>query len=180
MTDRLVYLDTETTGLNPMIHDAWEVAWAVDDGPVLTTLLGHGLATADPTALAINQYYARTADKLVRIDRFDRKDYRYYPKETRESELHEALHGATIVGANPAFDAAFLQQRWGCWGNAPWKYRMLDIESYAAAVFDLEVPIGLGNIAARLGIDQAAAHTADDDVLVLRECHLKLREIARR
>lgn len=153
-----VYLDTETTGLNPLRHQVWEMAWALDDGPVNSAVVPHTLDNADPRALEINRYH----------ERWDRANLRDI-----EQPLRAAIQGQTLVAANPAFDAAFLQSRWGCWGNAPWKYRMLDIEAYAAGVLGWDKPYGLATIAEELGIEPGD-HTAEQDVRCLRECHKRL------
>lgn len=152
----LVYLDTETTGLDPNLHEVWEVAWAVDDGPIISGSVWHRLENFDPKALEINGYHERI-DVIEPVDGDD---------------LYKALHGATLVGANPAFDAAFLRARWG---EAPWRYRMLDVEAYAMPLLGYSEPKGLATIAADLGVE-APDHTAAADVHTLRECHRRLRQ----
>lgn len=155
-----VYLDTETTGLDPGLHEVWEIAYAVDDGPVLECAVGHVGASADPKALAMNGYHQRaTPVASMRSMEF-------------EATLRGLLSGASLVGANPAFDAAFLRARWGV---APWKYRMLDVEAYAMPALGLDEPKGLAFVAERLGV-AAPDHSAAGDVSVLRECHRRLRE----
>lgn len=154
----LVFVDVETTGLDPSLHSVWEVAFAVDDGPILSSFVAHSTEHADPEALAINGY----------LDRFQGA-----PNLGLEFErqLRGALTGNTLVAANPAFDAAFLRARWGV---APWKYRLLDVEAYAMPYLDLDVPVGLARIADLLGID-APDHTAATDVAVLRACFNELK-----
>lgn len=117
----LVFLDTETTGLDPFVHDVWEIAWSVDADPVIQSeILVHTLKTADPEALELNGYWKR------------------FPKGARsrgpgvDLELRKLLEGVTIVGANPTFDAAFLQHRWRA---QPWHYRLIDISSMAVQAF---------------------------------------------
>lgn len=83
-----------------------------------------------------------------------------------EMAAKAALTGATIVGANPAFDTSFLRARWK---GAPWHYRLIDIETYAMPALNLDRPKGLAYIAEQLGI-QAPDHTAAGDVHTLREC----------
>jgi hypothetical protein len=95
-----------------------------------------------------------------------------------EEGAREALDGNTLVAANPAFDASFLRARWGV---APWRYRMLDLETYAMPAFDWDAPKGLKDIAQALR-DEAFPipepdHSAGADVETLRACHLALREI---
>ena len=55
-----VYVDTETTGLDPSRHEVWEMAFALEDGPVRVMTVPHSLRNADPTALRINRYQTRS------------------------------------------------------------------------------------------------------------------------
>ena len=87
--------------------------------------------------------------------------------------MQAALRNATLVAANPHFDASFLRRRWG---HAPWKYRLLDIEAYAMGALNLIEPKGLAYIAEKLGVD-APDHTAAGDVWCLRECFGRLSDI---
>lgn len=158
MTDRpLIFLDTETTGLNPSKHEVWEIAYAVDDGPILRAFVSHQPPVVSPDvrqALRVNGYLDRV--QLV-------------PKHVSaafEDVLIDELDGATLVGANPAFDAAMLFARWG---RAPWHYRLL-----AMGVLGWDSPRSLSSIASALEIDQPA-HAAETDVRVLRECWHALR-----
>lgn len=158
----LVFLDTETTGLDPLRHEVWEVAYAVDGGPVLSGVVPHSLRNADPEALSMNGYLARGHGRWVSV----------------ENGLRGSLSGATLVGANPAFDAAFLRARWGV---SPWHYRLLDVEAYAAGVLGLEMPQGLAKTTKTvrdLGFDiPEPDHTAAGDVATVRAVYEALREI---
>jgi DNA polymerase III alpha subunit (gram-positive type) len=162
----LVYLDTETTGLDPELHEVWEIAWAVNDDPVQSTFVPHSLATADPKALELNGYW-------------DRADS-HYPDHKRlvDLEIRKLLTGNTLVGANPAFDAAFLRKRWGV---APWHYRMIDVESMALGILGYDRPKGLAELAedlVQLDYDISLPdHTAETDVIVLRDCYRALCNI---
>lgn len=162
---RLVYLDVETTGLDPDRHEVWEIAYAVDDGPVRASFVSHRLKWPDPDALRMNRY----------LDRWDPTAER---ERYHEADAFEALAGATLVGANPAFDAAFLRKRWG---DAPWHHRLLDVESYAMGVLGYDRPQGLAAIRADLaarGFDVPEPdHTAAGDVACLRACHKALQRI---
>lgn len=160
-----VYLDTETTGLTPYEHEVWEVAYAVDNEPIVSSPVPHTGRNADPAALEMNGY----RDRAVLIDHWTGETA--WRVRSFEDTLRTELDGATLVGANPAFDAAFLRARWG---YTPWKYRLLDIEAYAMPLLGLAEPRGLAYIAEQLGI-QAPNHTAAGDVHTLRECHRELR-----
>lgn len=164
MTDRLVFLDTETLGLTPGVHDVWEAAWAIEDGPILSAYLAHSYYPHQPSALEVNGYLERFDHTL--IDPVD------------EMLLYQAVEGATIVGANPGFDCAMLAARWG--GVEPWKYRKIDISSVAMMAFGMVRPPGMREIVQRLHTDGTAPvpepdHTASGDVEALREAYRVLR-----
>jgi DNA polymerase-3 subunit epsilon len=164
----LVFLDTETTGLDPAHHEVWEVAVAIDDKPIIQVYqLPHSLRTADPQALSLNGYWGR-ANVNRATDAYD-------------LELRDLLAGATIVGSNPAFDTAFLRARWGI---APWHHRLLAVESMAFAVFGYETPKGMAAIADDLrdkGHDiPEPDHTAAGDVSTLRAVFYGIRAEAQR
>lgn len=158
----LVFLDTETTGLDPALHEVWEIAWAVEDGPIMSAVVPHTLRTADPKALELNGYWGRgfVAD----------------PVESSDVTLRETLTGATIVGANPAFDTAFLRVRWGV---APWHHRLIDVEAMALGILGLDRPKGLNGLAEQLsgyGHDiPDPGHAAAGDVATTRAVYHALR-----
>lgn len=58
----LVYLDTETTGLDPAVHQVWEIGYAVDDGPIVSGFVRHDPPTLDYASLQaalVNGYVGR-------------------------------------------------------------------------------------------------------------------------
>ena len=165
MTERLIIVDTETTGLDLMRHRPVEVAWLnwrvrnhAHDGGVF--IPPHNLTNADDKALQINRYAERIAFSDQR--RWD-LDY----SATRE--LHKLLTGATLAGANVRFDAAMLSHlfRAAHLFPEPWHYRLLDIEAFAAGVLGMlpwEVP-SLRTLCDRLGVHPRPDHTAWSDVV---------------
>lgn len=166
----LAYVDTETTGLDPNLHDVWEIACAIDDGPIHSAIVAHSLTFADSEALEVSRYYDRTGGGEP-------------PTETTrwfESALQRRLAGVTLVGANPAFDAAMLTARWG---HAPWHFRLLDIEAYAMGALGYDRPRGLATITRDLcarGFEiPEPDHSAAADVAATRACHLALVDLYR-
>lgn len=160
----LVFLDTETTGLDPAKHEIWELAYARDGGPVRSFFLSHDLGTADPKALEINGYW----------DRFSNADDNW----GHEPSLQIILTGATIIGSNPAFDTAMLRARWGF---APWHHRLINVAEGAMWLFGWDRPKGLADVRvalADLGYEiPEPDHTAARDVEATRAVYYALREI---
>lgn len=160
----IVCVDIETTGLDPNVHEVWEIAYARLEGDVYTGTVPHRGLTADPKALAMNGYH----DNAIPSAPLD-----------FDQEVRQALTGNILLAANPAFDSAFLRKRWGLGAETPWHYRMIDIESMAFAVLHYDQPKGLKDIAADLrliGYQIAApTHRAWSDVVTLRECYKALR-----
>lgn len=163
----LIFLDTETTGLEYQQHEIWEIAWAINNGPIEERILVHSLKTADPKALALNGYYAR------------------YPEGARakgpmtDLEVRNVLAGNTIVAANPTFDRIFMYLRWG---YEPYLYRSVDVESMAVAVFNYDRPKGLASISEDLrdkGYPMPDPdHSAGRDVEVVRAAYIALKQYA--
>lgn len=161
--ERLVFVDIETTGLDRERHEIVEIAWARLDGPTMVVRPRHTLRHADPRALEINQYHQRQLGEQ--------------PSSADEiSQFILDVRGNTVVAANPAFDCGFLQTHFG---HAPWHYRLLDIESFAAGVLRWVRPPSLKQIRDYLldaGHDLPLNdHTAGADVECLRACWKALR-----
>lgn len=161
-----VYLDTETTSLDFVGGEVWEIALAADDRPIQSAIVAHSLEHANPDSLRIGGHDTRCPASSNGGHPSD--DYWGF-----EVDLQNVLTDRTLVGANPSFDATFLRLRWG---HAPWKYRLLDIEAFAMPGLGLHEPRGLAYIAEALGV-QAPDHTAAGDVHTLRECHRELLDL---
>lgn len=167
----LCYIDTETTGLDPRIHQPYEVSWWREDeeGPELLHL-PHTLEHADGAALRIGQYFERG----------------FYPGLGRPLALNndemrgfiEELRGVTLVGSNPAFDAAMLTR---IIGTPVWHHRMIDISNVAMVTFGLDRPPGLAETTALLRDADweipEPDHTAEGDVRTTRAVYEALRAI---
>lgn len=131
---KLAFVDTETTGLDPERHAICEIALIVVDGETVSEhqwWLDVSLHTAEPAALRINRYYERVGDQDV-LD----------PRGVA-AEVAPLVADAVLIGANPAFDARFLEGFLRRHGQAPaWHYRTFDVETAAAAVAGIEPPWG--------------------------------------
>lgn len=138
---RLCFLDTETTGLDPRVHDVWEVAAIVRDPGVPDEehvwQVRPDLAQADPLALEIGRF----EERFCVPDGWDAVCIEG-GKPTMRLEIHEflfdlqyVLRNGTIIGSNPTFDIAFLTtllQRQPSPFRLPWHYRSIDAPTLAA------------------------------------------------
>ena len=161
----LCFIDTETTGLDPRIHQPYEVAWWLeDDAEPLSFRLTHTLEYADPAALKVGHYWERG----------------FVPGEygVRLRDLAADLRGVTLVGSNPAFDAAMLTR---FIGTPVWHHRMIDVASGAMWVFGWDRPRGLADVAdacREQGHDiPEPDHTAEGDVRTTRAVYEALRDL---
>ncbi|MCK1813309.1 3'-5' exonuclease [Streptomyces sp. XM4011] len=192
MTRPIAFVDTETTGLGPAIHDVWEIAVirradGVDAEHLWQIRLdAQQLEKADPEALRINRYHERVAA----IDpRFGAADMTHpcgmphlvhYPGMV--DALHAALADAVLVGSNPAFDAAFLKALLARAGatETPWHYRPVDVATLAAGHLigagrsaEVTVPYSSRSLSRALGVEPPGhdAHTALADARWARDLY---------
>lgn len=163
----LCFIDTETTGLDARIHQPYEVCWWLEGEPDPFTLeLPHTLEHADGQALRIGGYFDRRMCPFSGDNGYEVR------------RLLRVLHGVTLVGSNPAFDAAMLTR---FIGTPVWHHRMIDVSNVAMVVFDAPRPLGLAAIAEALGQQGYSIpepdHTAEGDVRTTRAVYEALRAI---
>lgn len=161
----LCFIDTETTGLDPRIHQPYEVCFWLEGADEPTTLwLPHTLEHADAQALRIGGYFDR--DQVPWVD----------DNYAREWLIRD-LRGVTLVGANPAFDAAMLRR---FIGTEVWHYRFIDVSDGAMFLFGWDRPRSLLDTAAAVrdaGYDiPEPDHTAEGDVRTTRAIYDALRQ----
>lgn len=168
-TSTLCYIDTETTGLNPRIHQPYEVCiWREDWESPRTIPLPHTLEHADPEGLRISRYFERGHAAFV----LDRKT------ESPAATLIRMLHNVTLVGSNPSFDANMMLNYLGV---AVWHHRFINVSDVAMTVFDWDRPKGLFDVAKHLRSQgweiPEPDHTAEGDVRVTKRVYEALRDI---
>lgn len=156
----IVYVDIESTGLNPNVHEVTEIGWVID-GVSDSIVLPHTLATFEQAALDVSQYHSR---ELWDMGRW------CMPEDIRD--LREKLQGVTLAGCNPHFDAMFLGR---LFGGEVWHYRLLDVAVYAAAVLGEPAPLGAHALYERfteLGWHLTKPdHSAQQDALFAHDLH---------
>lgn len=148
----LVFLDTETTGLDAEVDEVWEFA-AIrreDDG---TEARHHWFVEHSPSSRAGMPDRFR-ADLEARYD-----DTAALPFHVFTARLDDLFADKPrIVGAAPWFDARFL----ATYVVPRWSHRLIDVETLAAGRAG-RLMDGLADAAATFGIDNPAAHTAMAD-----------------
>lgn len=176
----LIFLDTETTGLQPDIHTPWEIGWvtAVHD-PV------------DDLLLIVDRYQAtvplsyqegmRADDKALEIGGHSRRGHvNLREREGVVYDLKSALQKVSafaytedvphFVGAVPGFDHAMLCMNWLGWpgfGKGLWHYHLIDVENLAAGVLRLPPPWSADDLTERMGLTPRGdeKHTAYGDAV---------------
>ncbi|MFB7605226.1 3'-5' exonuclease [Streptomyces gardneri] len=141
MTNRpIAFVDTETTGLDPYRHDAWEIAIILrrPNQPDIEHLfqIRTSLVNADPKALEINRRLERFAvpdgEFAAKLPTATRRAAMELTEATLMHDLMDLLDGAMLVGSNPAFDERFLMKLFHEAGCPPrWYYRTVDIATMA-------------------------------------------------
>lgn len=158
----LVFVDTETTGLNPETDLLVELTYAVEDDDPVTLFFG----------------VKEVPDFIDDLTKFSARKVYDEPAATVEEikKFMEVMEGNTMVAANPAFDKGFLES------EALWNahYRMLDVQSYAMAKFDLDAVPSMKDIRfilAELGYRGLTEpdHSSRNDVLFMREAFRIMR-----
>lgn len=172
MDNNLVFIDTETTSLDVSKGQVIEVAWAVNDGPVVSRVLPHTLAFADPKALEVNRYLERgLGDPAVWTTRVKAHD-----------AMREAFTGATVVAENYGFDCSFLDYK--VFGGEPWHYRKIELSTISMILFNIDRPAGMYDTRNRLieagYIIPEGDHSAAGDVACLQACYYALRDLRNR
>lgn len=164
----LCFIDTETTGLDPRIHQPYEVCvWREDETYPGTLTLPHSLEYADQAALRIGGYHERGFTPFETNGQTERR------------LLMKALTGATLVGSNPAFDAAMMTR---FVGTAIWHHRLVNVSEGGMWVFGWDRPKGLADVATECRVRgyeiPEPDHTAEGDVRTTRAVYDALRAIS--
>jgi DNA polymerase III epsilon subunit-like protein len=166
----IVFIDTETTGLNPDRHEVWELA-------IITRRSGQtdtervyqvrpDLVIADDEALKINRFHDRfkvpddARAALMLGDHAQRIEL-----STLRQNLMQTMAGAVLVGSNTQFDATFTRKLLGNPDESPWHYRPVNALELAAGWLlgrgeEVPVPWSSAEISRRVGVHPPSKHTS--------------------
>ena len=163
--DQIVFVDTETTGLDPDRHEIWEVA-CIYRGTVFTSRdteseewiekvwrLPVDLGRADPVALRLTGFHERTG-------------FMSQPSPTKPNDFAadfaKITRGKHLAGAVVSFDEERLRKLLRANGACPeWHYHLIDVEalavgSLAAAGKPPPLPWDSEDLSRNLGIEPDA------------------------
>ena len=178
----LAFIDTETTGLDPVLNPIWDIAVILPDGPhegehcwqvrLPLDLPVVGDDDEPPSVPYMTEWVLentgfrdRYADPSVVMDNPGRAIERF-------AELVDGRH---LVGAVPSFDEerlrAMYMEHVGVTTRMPWHYHLIDVEALAvgfcaARGYFLDLPWDSQELGASLGVDptpESERHTALGD-----------------
>lgn len=132
------FVDTETTGLDPDLHEIWEVGLILPSGEEIEWQLPVNLGNADPMALKINRFHERRwdAERLTQVGLFAESF----------AELTRGLH---LVGSVISFDEERLRRLLRANHQCHmWHYHLIDVEALA-----------VGYLARKVHENEAAGYT---------------------
>ena len=169
-TPRFVAIDIETTGLGASAVPL-EIALIDIDTKVAQLAVPYlspaAMGAADPEALAVNRYYER---RLFRDTLNEQATY------DRAHELAEWLTGATLVGANVAFDASVFARWLDHYDAGPtWHFRLYDVEVATMTAYGLSAIPSMRRCCELLDINNTDPHTAYGDACAAAEAFRRLR-----
>jgi DNA polymerase III epsilon subunit-like protein len=180
-----VFLDLESTGLDPRYHHIWEFAailrdeWGSPDEEHVWQLRP-SLVDADPVALEKGRFEERfvvpDGVDAVKVVPEDDPWPGLWRMERHEalSDIQDLLRDAHIIGANTAFDDSFLKalmhmhQR-----RIVWNYRLVCVENLVAGALKKPLPMSLSESAEAMGVkvDPDTRHTALGDARLARDVY---------
>lgn len=180
MSAPVVFVDTETTGLDPERHQIWELAIIMGEGDEYAWQLPVDLSRADPNGLRVGRFYERRAkigktSNVATLHRVQwprpgtiepKWDAVGLPVAATAATVARLLDGNHVVGAVPSFDAAFLGPWLRAHGHAAtWHYHLVDVEALAAGQLQAEPPWNSQDLSRGVGVDPKGfdRHTALGD-----------------
>ncbi len=162
-----VFLDCETTGLDPARHQIWELALVEEDGTEHCWQLAANSAAADPNALEISRFW-------------ERRSARQTSGGVVARTVAAVTKGHGLVGAQVHFDVAFLTPLLVHHRERPaWNYRLIEVESLLAGALGRPQPWDLDEMAGRVGVLRVDAdrHTALGDARWAREVYRAVMDL---
>lgn len=186
---RLAFVDVETTGDDPLLHELWEIGIILRDTsktrihgrePEYAWHVFPDLSKAQPRALQVNRYYERCRanplDGAVIINHPDDTSGRRTATTSSRvvaAEVALLLADAVLVAVNVDFDAAFLTKFLRAHGQCPtWDYHKVEVLSLAAGHLHMPPPWTSTTITDALGVaNEKDRHTGLGDARIVRDVY---------
>ena len=187
---KVIYIDTETTGLSPVVNGMIEIAALVEiNGEVVDSILLEMNPNTymkpihiDPTALEVN---GRTTDEFANMPSASEQFKVFLAFLNKWVDRFDKQDKFKVCGYNTQFDMGFIEAWFQDNGNAFYGayFFRKDLDVFAlvrhlthfgAIVTEDEK---LGTICEFFGIKHDKAHTAMADIVATRELYLALRRI---
>jgi hypothetical protein len=140
VTAPVVFVDTETTGFDPDLHEIWEVALIEADGTEHQWFLPVDLAKADPAALKIGRFHERHpwGDSHLPPATAGMAEVMSWAADVPSANwfarsFAKLTAGKHLVGAVISFDEERLRKLLRANGARPdWHYHLVDVEALVA------------------------------------------------
>ena len=166
MKNKKCFIDVETTGLNPAIHEIIEIALIIEGEEGLhrfsTKIKPKYIEHADPRALEVNG--------------FSHQEWRDAPYDMEVAEeIASLIEGCTLIGHNVHFDAEFVEEmlhKCGC-TFVP-KRRKIDTITLAHEHLYFWPAHSLSSLRLFFGIPTAGEHRALKDCEDMRAIYYRL------
>lgn len=173
---RIVFLDTETSGLDPELHEVWEVGAIVRDEDQEDIehhwfLPLFNFKNADPFALDIGKFW----------ERYTWPDPQQYTRDYMSEWCRmwmQMTKGAYIVGAVPNFDVERLDNLCKRYDYRMFNHHhLVDVENLVAGKYGMAPPWKSDDLFAVVGLNteeevyQKGKHTALGDARVVRDVY---------
>lgn len=177
---KLLFLDTETTGLDIERHQVWEVGAILreegKDDVEHHWFLHVSIPRADPIALDIGKFWDRHPFGISHssVEKKKAPALEVANESAFAHEFFKLSYRAHIVGAVPDFDAYRLASILRSNGLIPmWHYHLVCCENLAAGHLRMQPPWKSDEIFGKLGIDKEKyeRHTALGDARMCRDVY---------
>jgi DNA polymerase III alpha subunit (gram-positive type) len=157
-----VFVDTETTGLDPDNDELVELTYGtIQPYGFVTKTLYFGVETVP-----------EFVDNMIKFTERGIAGRMSTPEEIQE--YRDFTRDQTMVAANPSFDGDFLKKN----SLYEFHYRMLDIESFAAGILGLNFMPGMKDIYNLFIVNDVELpepqHTSESDVLAMMAIYKEL------
>lgn len=168
----LVFVDIETTGLNPELHEITEIGALVVEPKNFRIVKEYSakvrpekIGSADPEALELTGYSEKSWREARSLDEVLR-------------EFNEISPGGILIGYNFTFDWSFLERAFlKCKITPNFDYHRIDVMSiaYFKILDDPEAKeLRLSRMCERFGIRRGREHSALEDARATYKLFLKL------